>query len=368
MSEVFPRGREAHQLSRRRFLRTTCVAGAAILSTRLLPSVCRAAPDAPTTAPADKFQIDGGLVTLPAKGTLYIANDFHTRHADFARWLKQTDLAAKLKSDGDVYGLILGDVIDKKPLDAEAEDDGDLRMLDEIRKMQSAPGGDRLIYVLGNHEYEVIRLYEALKTQLGMTDRNRKRIIQLLYNSEHGADYQQWNFIERIHDEHLAWFKRLPLAVLCHNGLVAVHAGPAKAATGTGQIVKRDEEVTKELVWSRPITNYEPKDVDGFLKIADQSRLMVVGHTPVGLLPPELVHNGLCFIGEHAAVMAASYGALPGQKQHLVVDLAKRYGDVNDLVLNKEIRPMIPPAVSPANGGQARASSIPVYRQSPKTW
>jgi hypothetical protein len=336
-----PGGNEAEMrnyASRRSLLKA---GGAAMLSMLALPirSDAAAAPP-PATSPANRFYTDGGLVILPDKGQLFVANDFHTHHADFQRWLKRSDLIARLKDNPDVYGLVLGDVADQKPADPEVEADGDSRIVDKIREIQHGPGGDRLIYVLGNHEYEVARIYDAMKKQLGLNAANRKRIIAALYKSPDGAFFQQHNFIERINDEQFEYIKDLPIGVLGQNGVVYLHAGPARKATSKQPLRKKEPETVVEVVWGRPITNYDADDVDRFLKMMDDSHLLIVGHTPLPSLPDNWIHHGLCFIGQHAAVMAASYGAMPGQKQYLVIDLAKRYGGVDDLAPEKEIRAM----------------------------
>jgi hypothetical protein len=330
----------AFPISRRSFLRASF---ASVVASAVLPRLARAATPA-GAAP----KVDGALVTLPNKGTLYIANDFHTRHADFVRWLQKTDLVARLKSTDDTYGLVLGDICDKKPLDTEAEDGGDVRMLDKVREIQAGPGGDRLIFILGNHEYEAIRIHDAMKKQLGLTPENQARLVRALYNSADGDFFRQWNCMERITDEHVAYIKTLPLAVFCPNGLLALHAGPAISAKTPRDIAQRDAKSEADLVWRRPIPDYDhaqpeehaydSKDVDAFLKLMN-SRVMVVGHTPLLSLPEAWRQDGLARVGEHAVVMAASYGCLPQQKNYLKIDLSTPYASNTDLKVNREIIP-----------------------------
>src|SRR5690242_17430080 len=97
------------RISRRAFL-TGVGGGMASLAASSLVSrglITLAGP--PTMAPAgSKVVRNGGLITLPDSGELYVASDFHTRHTDFVQWLTRTDLVAKLKDRDDVYGLILG--------------------------------------------------------------------------------------------------------------------------------------------------------------------------------------------------------------------------------------------------------------------
>lgn len=327
--------------SRRQFLASLAAAGTALA----WPGLSRVAlADLP-----DRFHRDGQLVVLPSKGTLYVANDFHTRHLDFQKWLKKTDLEARLRQDENAYGLVLGDVLDVKPGDVEAEAGGDLRILDKVREIQSKPGGERLIFILGNHEQEQMKLYDALKKQFGFPA-NRQRLVAALYNSIDGAYFRQWNFIERVTEEYIQYLKTLPAAVIGKNGLVGVHAGPVKKAMGPRDLAGIKEEMTVDLLWSRPAKEYDRQDktlhlydtadVTGFLKAMDGAGLMIVGHTPLPALPEGMVKEGLGVLGEQCIVMGASFGSMPGKKQHLVFDLAKKYSRFGDLGLGKEIQPV----------------------------
>lgn len=321
-------------------------AAAGLAAAALLPCPARAGAAPPATQP-EGFLIEGGLVRLPARGQLYLANDFHTRHADFERWLKKTDLLAKLKGEEDVYGLILGDVVDAKPLDPEAQADGDTRMLEKIRQIQAGPGGKRLLYVLGNHEVEVVQIYEAMKKQLGLNASNRMRIIRALYASNIGDSLRGFNFIERITDEQAEYIKTLPVGVMCGNGVVCVHAGPSKKALGPKDLVQRGGPVLQELLWVRPNRNdpadgppenlFGPDEIAAFLKRMDASRLLIVGHTPIPALPEAWIHDGLARVSEQCVITAASYGAITGQKRYLCIDLAKTYATTADLAAGKEI-------------------------------
>lgn len=347
-------------VSRRAFL---AAASAAALAPRLLR-----ADVAPATRPATSHSVNGGLITLPAKGTLYIANDFHTRHADFDRWLKRTDLAARLRNEEHAYGLILGDIVDAKPLDPEAERVGDLKMLDRVRELQAAPGGDRLFYVVGNHEATCLEIYDALKKQLDFNPRNRGRIMQALYASESGSYFMQWNFLERMEEEHAAYLRTLPLAVICGNGLLAIHAGPSRKAKGTKDLAERVPDVVKDAIWSRPFRGgdeepqagagggaatkpadadalefaYNAEDVAAFLGRMDGSKLLVVGHTPLRYFPETWIHDGVARVGRQGVVMAASFGALPDKKNYLAIDLSRPVTSNEDLRPGREIQPLIP--------------------------
>jgi predicted phosphodiesterase len=331
-------------ISRRAFLAAAAAAGASLLGLgeRLL-----AAPSSqPLAAPyPDKFHRDGGLVVLPGRGELYVASDFHSRHADFRKWLSKTDLVAKLKDRDDVFGLILGDAVDKKADDPLAEDNGDSRIIDEIRAIQdnSDQTGKRLIFIRGNHEHEVWRIYDALKRRYGLNAANRRRFVEALYATEQGSFFRQFNFLERISEEQFEYLGRLPVAVLARNGVVAVHAGPSKLAKSPRQLAQMDEQVVEELVWTRPgqtqgLGVYVADDVTAFLKMMDGAGLLLTGHTPLSSLPEDWIQNGIGVFADHQVILATSYGSEPGEKSYLVLDLAKRYASARDLKAGKEIQ------------------------------
>ncbi|HEX2973008.1 MAG TPA: metallophosphoesterase [Tepidisphaeraceae bacterium] len=311
------------------------------------------AADQPAVYP-NRFQRDGGLVVLPSQGTLYIASDFHTRYTDFKRWLAATQLVEKLKAGEDVYGLILGDAADVKPGDAEAEPEGDSRIIDHIRQLQESLGdrAHRVIFILGNHEAANIEIYALLKEHFSLNAQNRRRLINLLYNSEDGAYYRQFNFLERISDEQFEYLKKLPVAVLSKSGLLAVHAAPSKSAVAVTDLVKKRPKVLEELLWSRPAEiqakepNYTAADLLAFLRIVQNSSLLITGHTPLGHLPESWIRNGLGVYADRQIILGTSYGALPNQKSHLVFDLAKSWRMPLDLAPGQQILPLYPAATS----------------------
>ena len=146
---------------------------------------------------------DSELVVLPDHWTVYIATDFHTHWSDFNQWLKRTRLIEKIKAGEDVYGIILGDVVDRKPGDSAFELFGDAKIVDRIMElqMQLRDKSGRLILLKGNHEFAANQTYAMLKKR-GMTENNRQRLINQLYRSPQGSYFQQFNFIERMSDKH----------------------------------------------------------------------------------------------------------------------------------------------------------------------
>lgn len=309
-----------------------------------------AADAAPAPYP-DKFAQDGGLVVLPSKGTLYVASDFHTRHTDFQKWLTKTSIVERLKSEEDTYGLILGDAVDIKPGDPLAEKDGDSRIVDRIRQIQTAVGeaGKRFIYIQGNHEREVCRIYGLLKKHFALDARTRARLVAALYASQDGLFYQQFNFLERITDEQYAYLKDLPVAVLSKNGIVGVHAGPSKSAKNRKELAQKAESVVDELVWSRPEEiaeipgkGYSSDQLAGFLRLMENAGLLISGHTPLSALLPGWLQHGVGVFGERQIILATSYGSAPGEKSYLVMDLARRYNAARDIAPGRELQILEP--------------------------
>ena len=337
-------------ISRRVFLAQASALGLAAAVVRQ-PAFAAVPASVPAPAYPDKFHQDGGLVIVPSKGKLYIASDFHTRHADFQKWLTKTSIVEKLRNEKDAYGLILGDAVDMKPNDPQAEKDGDSRIVDKIREIQTTLGedGKRLIFIQGNHESEVVRVYGLLKKHFALDAKNRARLIAALYASQDGLFYQQFNFLERISDEQFAYLKELPVAVLTKSGVVGVHAGPSKSAKTSKDLANKTEAIVDELVWSRPAEiaeipgkGYTPEDLAAFLEVMEGSGLVVSGHTPLSSLLPEWVQNGIGVFAERQIILATSYGSAPGDKSYLVLDLAKRYTGAQDLPPGKELQILEP--------------------------
>ena len=319
-------------LSRRAFL----AAGAAALAGQALRADVQAAIP-------DRFHVDEGLVLLPSKGTLYITSDFHTRHADFVQWLARTDIVSRLKNEEHAYGLILGDAVDQKPQDAQAEKEGDTRIVDRIRQIQTDLGdaGKRLIFIMGNHEQACMEIYASLQKQYGLTPATQARLIRALFNSPDGAFYQQFNFLERMKDEHLAYFRTLPVAVLGKSGLAFTHAGPARSAKALADLTARTPAVLQELLWTRPEAimtgGHTVAELVAFLTLMREATLLICGHTPLGSLPQDWIRDGLGVFARQQVILATSYGSIGEDKRYLTLDLGKSYRSAEDLKPEKEI-------------------------------
>lgn len=293
---------------------------------------------------SNKFQRDGKLVILPDRGILYVASDFHSNYQDYKKWLKHTNLIEKLELKEDVYGVILGDIIDFKKAKGHKDRSGDRRILDSIMNIKENLGeyGSRLITLKGNHEHEVLSIYRKLKKKCFLENKSMEELIEELPESNSWSFYKQFNFIERIKKRHFNYIKNLPLAILAKNGIVGTHAAPLRNIDSINDIVNITNKNEHELVWNRPweITRngYDKYDVDYFLEVMENSSILVSGHTPLEHFSEEKQKNGVVMYGEHQVILATSYGYEPGNKSYLEFDLSKNYNDVNDLRLGKEIK------------------------------
>lgn len=287
---------------------------------------------------------DGELIILPDHGMVYIAADFHAHWRDFNQWLDRTKLIQQIESGADVYGLILGDVVDHKPGDPIFEPYGDTRIVDRLMQLQKQLGalGERLIYLKGNHEFEAANTYAMLKKG-GMNLANRQQMIDTLYRSPQGAYFQQFNFIERMTDEQYDYLLGLPTIAVGKNGFVGVHAGISSSAKNLTSLSQPSSKALGELLWGRPVAvqagGYTPAETDTFLEKIG-GNLLIVGHTPLGYLPKKNVSDGVVRLGKRQLIFTTGYGASPGVPSYLVIDLSKRYKSVAELRYGEEIQPL----------------------------
>jgi hypothetical protein len=289
---------------------------------------------------------DGDLIILPDQGIVYVASDFHAHWTDFNQWLEQTQLIERLKAGEDVYGLILGDVVDHKPGDPIVELFGDTRIVNKITQLQAEldEKGKRLIYLRGNHELASAETYGMLK-QHGLNDHNRANLIEKLYNGPQGAYYRQFNFIERMNDEQHRYLTRLPTVVIGKNGFVGIHAGTSRTAKNLAALARPYRKILDELLWDRPaiakVGGYTPAQTADFLRRIGGS-VLTVGHTPLGYFGKENVKDGIARHGQHQLIFSTGYGAPPGVRSYLAIDLAKKYTSVAELKYGVEIYPLYP--------------------------
>lgn len=294
----------------------------------------------------NQFTRDGHIIILPDHGTVYIVSDLHAHWEDFNQWLKQTQLFERIKAGEDVYGIMLGDSIDYKPGEKPKPPFGDVQIVNRVIEIQKQLGenGKRLIYLRGNHEFAAADTYAMLKSH-GMTEQNRDAFIRKLYGSLNGSYYRQFNFIERMTDEHLDFLKNLPTIVIGKKGFVAVHAGPARSVISLTDLINPGPKTLDEILWDRPDTvmsnGYTLKHTENFLKFLN-ANFLIVGHTPISYFPPKNIKDGVARLGGKQLIFSTGYGGLRGGQTYIEIDLGKTYSSVEELKPDVNIHPLYP--------------------------
>lgn len=294
----------------------------------------------------NEYTRDGHVIVLPDHGTVYIVADLHAHWEDFNQWLDQTQLVQKIEAGEDVYGIMLGDAIDYKPDERPKPPYGDVQIVNRVIEIQRQLGdeGKRLIYIRGNHEYAAADTYALMKTN-GMTDQNRPAFIRKLYTSINASYYKQFNFIERMTDEHFEFLTNMPTVVVGKKGFVAVHAGPSRSIRSLVDLIKPSPMTFDEILWDRPeivfTGGYTPKHTENFLKKI-QANYLIVGHTPISYFPNEYIRDGVARIDGKQLIFSTGYGGIEGGQTYLEIDLSKTYDSVDELKYGVNIHPLYP--------------------------
>ena len=294
----------------------------------------------------NQFTRDGHIIVLPDHGTVYIVSDLHAHWNDFDQWLQQTRLVERIQAGEDIYGIMLGDSIDYKPDEKPKPPFGDVQIVNRVIEIQRQLGdkGKRLIYIRGNHEFAAADTYAVMKKH-GMTDQNRPAFIRKLYTGINGSYYKQFNFIERMTDEHFEFLTNLPTVVIGKNGFVAVHAGPARSIIRLRDIIDPGPRTLDEMLWDRPNIvfggGYTLKHTENFLKVLN-GNFLIVGHTPIGYFPSKNVKDGVARLGGKQLIFSSGYGGLKDGQTYIEVDLAKTYSSVEELKFGVNIHLLYP--------------------------
>lgn len=289
---------------------------------------------------------DGHVIVLPDHGKVYIVSDMHAHWDDFNQWLKLTRLVERIQEGEDVYAIMLGDSIDYKPDERPEPPYGDIQIVNRVIELQKQLGdnGKRFIYMRGNHEFAAAKAYALMKKN-GMTDQNRESFIKVLYNGINGSYYRQFNFIERMTDEHYDFLMNLPTVVIGKNGLVAVHAGPARSITSIADIVSPSSTTLDEMLWDRPYVvtsnGYKLEHTENFLMVLN-ANFLIVGHTPLSYLPPQNIKDGVARLGGKQLIFSTGYSKLRSRQTYIEIDLAKTYTSVDELQLGINIHRLYP--------------------------
>jgi len=294
----------------------------------------------------NEYTRDEHVIVLPEQGTVYIVADLHAHWKDFNQWLKQTQLVQKIEAGEDVYGIMLGDAIDYKPDEQPKPPFGDVQIVNRVIEIQRQLGdeGKRLIYIRGNHEYAAADTFAMMKIN-GMTDENRPAFIRKLYTSINASYYKQFNFIERMTDEHFEFLTNLPTVVIGKNGFVAVHAGPSRSIRNLADLIKPSPKIFDEILWDRPeivsTGGYTPKHTENFLKKI-QANFLIVGHTPISYFPNKYIRDGVARLSGKQLIFSTGYGGIEGGQTYLEIDLSKTYTSVDELKYGVNIHPLYP--------------------------
>ena len=146
-------------------------------------------------------------------------------------------------------------------------------------------------------------------------------------------------------DEHYDYLINLPTVAIGKNGFVGVHAGTSRSAKNLADLVSPSKKVLDELLWGRPAvvlrSGYTPSPNSW---LSQKNRRASVGcwtHAG-GFFPEDEVGDGIARHGKHQLIFSTGYGAAPGVRSYLVIDLSKRYNTVTDLKYGAEIHPLRP--------------------------
>ena len=77
-------------------------------------------------------------------------------------------------------------------------------------------------------------------------------------------------------------------------------------------------------------------------ELTRDGELLVVGHTPPSYVTTKKLEDGVARLGEHQFFFSTGYGALPGFRSYLAIDLSKNYDSVADFKAGVEIHPLYP--------------------------
>ncbi|MFP4476181.1 MAG: metallophosphoesterase family protein [Desulfatibacillaceae bacterium] len=291
------------------------------------------------------------IVTLPASGTLYVANDFHANHTDFKAFFKKTRAFERIREGADVRVVLNGDLVDYKAGHSEAE--GDARIMDDLLRMRAelAETGraDRLVVLAGNHEEAVLSLYDTLvhkrdfvmpradfnfyirhqdfTRRLQFEKDNRKALSKSNGLSLLGY-VSQFNYIDRITRQAADYLRDLPYLAVCANGIIITHASYPRIDS-TNRVF--------DTLWERRGSG------SNFLHSVD-GELLVNGHTAPHLFGSKLEGQydpvrGVGTVARDRVIIAPSHGARD-TGTFLAVDLSKRYVTQRDLGLGVELIPL----------------------------
>lgn len=316
------------------------------------------------------YRLRGGrLCRLPDHGRVYVLSDLHGHVGDFDAILRDCQWTSRVDRGEDLYLLLLGDAGDLERhrfYDPSVPADGDTSLFDRLIDLRRHYGR-RVIYIEGNHDFHVLRIFREIRVFAGGEHPSRDAIEAYAqeYRRRYGdfafrINFEPYDFVWRAQPRHLKFMSRSSIAAVGRRGLICIHAGPPRRHSGrTGGFwldrLARDaclaaparrliQSVYYQILNNRFPSDYTIDDLSAFMAKLGGS-LVLSGHSPLtqfsGLggapIPGCAFHGGLVAIGGRQAVVGTSYGSFPDQKAYVSLDLSKTYQGVLDLTPGVDI-------------------------------
>ena len=311
---------------------------------------------------------------LPDSGKAIVVSDLHGNLDDFETILANSQVFSRMAAGEELYLVITGDICDverHKLLAPGLPTEGDIRILDRLIEMRRQLGTrDGIIYLEGNHDFHILRICEEMRREgCACVGKYAQQYQQKYGDFLFQNNLAPYDMIYRAEAKYLDFIGSGPLLVLCDNGIVITHAGPTRCRTVDSQLLdciaglhRKDhfflpaEELYNsyylQMLCNRYcLKDYTITDLKNFLQSC-QGSILITGHTPLSyfrnsqqFLPECRYHQGLIVIGEMQVVFATSFGAYPGEKKYLELDLAVKYRSPLEWKAGKEILSLYP------NGG-----------------
>lgn len=246
------------------------------------------------------------LVELPRKGKALVITDIHGNLTDFQRFMHIWD---EFENE-DNHLILTGDFIHAMGL----ENDRSVEILEYVKFL--CENFSNIHVLLGNHEWSTISQKMLFKAGVNQTF-NFDSILMDKFGEARYRDKMK---------EYVQFFKKLPIAVRTDNKIFISHAGPPTNVKSLDDIknithagFNSENSRLFQILWNRS-ENFTKTQLDSFLKAVD-SKLMIVGHTPV---------DGIKLLYKKLLIVSSSYGK--GKKAYVELDLEKDIKGSKDLL------------------------------------
>lgn len=247
----------------------------------------------------------------------YILSDLHGNLEDFKQFEKLTNIKSKLKNDEAIL-IINGDAVDRGKDTPE--------LMEEIHKYKNK-FGNKIIYTLGNHDLENIRIFGGYYYEC--TQNINPFSPYLDFDQE--MYFHQFDYVlsgEMTQDD-AQLFVKAPLAVRLQNKIILTHAGPSKEKFPIKDLKEEPPKGLQDLLWGRHKSfkydeaNYTNEDVKHFLE-KTKSNILINGHTPV--------KEGYRVFGNNNIILSSSHRTPKEKKCYLEIDLNTTYETAKKLI------------------------------------